>query len=216
MKETVAIVPVREFEDTKLRLKGLLSNTKRAELTQKMLYRVLRALELSSVASVIVVCSDTTSTKKIARVHKKVKIIEEAIHHGGVNNAMMDGLAFSAKETNAKCAMLVPSDLPLLTSKAIDHALSKLSRYDLIINPSKMEDGTNLLLFDIKKGSIPLHYDDNSYRRHLEEARLAKRRYLVFRKKEFSFDVDSTLDLKNLIAIYGVKTFEDMLVKMEG
>jgi 2-phospho-L-lactate guanylyltransferase len=211
----VAIIPVREFEKTKLRMRDALNSSERAALTRSLLCHVLGQMQQSRVSSIIIVASEKGPVSRIARRFSKTIVIEESVYHGGVNRAMEDAMSYSMHHrSSSKFFMLVPSDLPLLSTEAINDAMSKLNDYDLIISPSMRCDGTSLLLLNFPKGKIPLHYDNDSYRQHLKEARRLKIRYSILRKKEFMFDVDSIGDLSRLMGDLKVKSLKQLFRKL--
>jgi 2-phospho-L-lactate guanylyltransferase len=218
MKEkVVAIVPVREFGKSKLRLRGYLSGVERTDLSKALFKHVLKALGESRVSGTLVVASDQAEISNLADKPKNTFVINEREHHGGVNRAITDGISFCLTEmSNITSTMIVPSDLPLLSSEAINYAISKLRVYDLIVGPSSKLDGTSLLLFNIKKGKIPFHYDNNSYRNHVKEAKHFKIRYTIIRPKEFSWDVDTKEDIKKLMSKLKTRSFRELLLEIEA
>lgn len=218
MKENVlAIVPVREFGRSKLRLRGYLSGTERSALSKALFQHVLIALGESRVRKILVVASDQGEISNLVGKSKNTFVISERKHHGGVNEAATDGISYCLTEmANITSIMIVPSDLPLLSSEAINDAISKVSKYDLIIGPSSRFDGTSLLLFNMMKGKIPFHYDNNSYRNHVKEAKKLKIRYTIIRPKEFSWDVDTKDDLKKLMSKLKTRSFRELLLEINA
>ncbi len=213
MKEkAIAIVPVREFGKSKLRLRGYLSSTERSALSKALFKHVLKALSDARISTILVVASDQAEISKLVGKSDNTFVISESKYHGGVNKAVTDGISYCLSEfDNISSFMIVPSDLPLLSSKAVNDAISKLSRYDLVIGPSSKLDGTSLLLFRVKKGKIPFHYDNNSYRNHVKEAKKFKIGYTIMRSKEFSWDIDTKDDLKKLMSKLKTRSFRELL-----
>jgi len=64
----------------------------------------------------------------------------------------------------------------------------------VVISPSEDYSGTNLLLMS-KRARIPLHYDDDSFNRHVREASLRKVRFAVYYSQNVGFDMDSAMDV---------------------
>lgn len=211
-KKVLGIVPVREFENTKLRLRKCLSKSERSSLSQALLGHVLRALQDSDVKKTLIVSSDRAAISKLVRKLKDIVVIAEEKHHGGVSSAVENGVSYcSNRMKGITSIMVLPSDLPLLSSKAINKAISKLRNYDLVIGPSSKLDGTSLLLFNVERGRIPFHYDDNSYRNHIKEAKRFKINYTILKSREFSFDIDTIDDVKKLMSKLRVGSFQDLL-----
>ncbi len=215
--KVVAIIPVREFRDTKFRLRGLLDESERASLTRSLLYHTLANLESSNVEATIIVASERRQVSRLAKKFSKALVINERTHHGGVNKAMEDGIAYVRKNlTKMSSIMLIPSDLPLLSSPAINIAISKLKSNDLVLAPSIKRDGTNLILFKMPEGKIPLHYDDNSYKQHLAEARKLKIRHMTYQPYVFLLDVDSPGDFRKLMKELKVRSFQELTRKLSA
>lgn len=215
MKNCIVIIPVREFANTKLRLRSVLSKRQRANLTSSLLLKVLSQVEKSHALGAIIVASSPDLVRKRVRGFSKVLVIRESRHHGGVNSAMQDGLKYIGKEHHDAAIILIPSDLPLLTFKALDNIIHLLEKYDLLINPSSKLDGTSLLAFNLGLGQIPFHYDDDSFRKHSAEMKKLKIKHLILRMREFSFDVDSDRDLGTLCKTLKASSFRELLVKLE-
>ena len=220
MKTSIVIIPVREFQNTKLRLIGTLSADQRAALTCALIRRVLYAAQKSDVAKVFVVASDPVSVSTQTQEFSKVKVIRESMHHGGVNSAMMDGINAINHSQNGYesdlSLILLPSDLPLITSGGLNKILHLLTKYDLLINPSLKLDGTSLLAFNARNGKIPLHYDDNSFYKHDLEAKDLGIKYRILKWKQFSFDVDTEEDLKRLMTIYNSSSLKGLMEKINS
>ena len=204
-----AIVPVREFAATKLRLKDDLSSEQRVSLTSTLLKRVVRAIERSQIERTVIVASDTSEAKSCLQEFSKITVVSEDSYHNGVNKAMNTGIDFAVSK-GARTIALLPSDLPLITHSRIDDAVDLLQRYELVMNPSLKRDGTNFLAM---KSSLKfqLHYDDDSFVKHSAEA---KRRHLNFQLldwQEFSIDLDDASDLERAMEFYKSRSFDDFL-----
>jgi 2-phospho-L-lactate guanylyltransferase len=187
-----------------------MSEEKRASLSEALLKRVTHALEKSRIEKTILVSSDKHELEGYLQKTAKVVAISESKHHGGVNCAMMDGLALVPKDSPT---ILLPSDLPLITEDAINDVLNLLQNHDLVIVPSRRKDGTNLLGFNSSK-TIPLHYDNDSYPNHLLEARSHGLEFVTVEREELSFDIDDQNDLIELMDRFGTKDFDELSRKM--
>jgi 2-phospho-L-lactate guanylyltransferase len=210
LTESCSVVPVREFADTKIRLSPVLSNEERSSLTKALLKRVISALEQSDVKEIIVVSPRPDEVTLFLSEFTKIRAIPETHPHGGVNSAMNDGIEEIRKVPGETKILLMPSDLPFLSSEAINRGIRLLDDYDLIFNPSERKDGTNLLAFSLSK-MIPLHYDDDSFSKHEKEAEKRKLKFLTIDRKEFSFDVDDPDDLNSLMHALNVDSFESLI-----
>jgi len=64
----------------------------------------------------------------------------------------------------------------------------------LVISPSADYTGTNLLLMT-RRGAIPLHYDDDSFSKHVSEATSARSAFAVYYSENVAFDIDRAGDV---------------------
>ncbi len=215
MKNCLVIIPVREFTNTKLRLSPVLSKAQRAKLTLALLRKVLSEVERSNAVEAIVVTSRPDLVARHILDFPKTRVIKESKHHGGVNSAMRDGLKAAGKRYPASSVLLIPSDLPFLSFRALDKVALLMEKYDLLISPSSKLDGTSLLAFNLESGRIPFHYDDDSFNKHRAEAKKMKIKHRILRMRGFSFDVDSGSDLRNLMRALQVVSFQELLRKLE-
>ncbi|MGI0091308.1 MAG: 2-phospho-L-lactate guanylyltransferase [Nitrososphaerales archaeon] len=209
-----AIIPVREFATTKLRLKDILSDDKRAALTATLITRVVKSIQQSRVNQIVVVASNPSEVTNTLPPSPKLAIVRESKMRGGVNSAMTDGMHL-AKQEGANKLLLLPSDLPRVNSPSVDKALDLLQERDLIICPSLKKDGTNLLGLDASR-KFELHYDDDSYSKHCNEAKQNGFDYVTLEWAEFSNDIDDPRDLERLSQNYRAPNFEDLLSKISS
>jgi 2-phospho-L-lactate guanylyltransferase len=211
LTKNYAVIPVKQFEESKQRLSGVLSIKERADLTFHLLSNMLGQLQASNVDTIILVATNDAEVEKLVPEFSKLAVVEETVHNGGVNSAMRDGLGLVSATSKV---LLLPSDLPLITGAAIDRALELLDANDVIINPSDRKDGTNLLGFWASK-IIDLHYDDNSVSKHLAEIEKRKLKFAFIEWKEFLTDVDDPEDLRYLMKVNGVNRFSELMEKLE-
>ncbi len=204
-----AIIPVREFAATKLRLKNDLSSEKRVALTSTLLKRVVGAIERSQIERAVVVASDTSEAASCLEEFSKISVVSEDSYHGGVIKAMNAGVDFAISK-GARTIALLPSDLPLITHSKIDNVVDLLRKYELIMNPSLKKDGTNLLAMNASL-NFQLHYDDDSFVKHSAEARRRHLNFQLLDWQEFSNDLDDASDLKRAMEFYKSKNFDDFL-----
>lgn len=91
--------------------------------------------------------------------------------------------------------LILPADLPLLSPNDIKTVFT-LHRMgsSVIVSPSEDYSGTNLLLMT-KKRRISLHYDDDSFNKHLGEATASGLRTAVYYSENVAFDIDHAGDV---------------------
>ncbi len=212
-----AIIPVRDFANTKLRLRSLLNDQERASLTSTLLRGVLVAIEHSPIERVVVVATNPAEVEGLSRITSKLRVLNETQRRGGVNGAMEDGLRFILNQDPKEnhLLFLMPSDLPFLNREAIVEALELKKDHDLIVNGSRRKDGTSLLMMESSK-TIPLHYDDNSFVNHQREAARLGFDYLASDLEQFSCDLDDESDISLVMQRLGARSFQDLLDRLRS
>jgi 2-phospho-L-lactate/phosphoenolpyruvate guanylyltransferase len=194
--KTFAIIPVKKFENSKMRLSPVLSADERVSLSSLMLDDTLSVLAGAQSLKQLVVVSGDTRAEEIAARHGAKFLHEEK--ESGVNSAVSMADSYCADQ-GADATVVIPQDLPLLD--AIDVAmacgLAENETRCIVICPSLRYDGTNLLLR--KPSSLTeTYYDNDSYEAHIKAAgRLGVPVKLFFSKKLMS-DVDTAEDARQL------------------
>ena len=214
MTQASAIIPVRELKSTKNRLKTTLPESGRALLTTALLENLVSRLETSVIQRIIIVASNPKEVQQCSDYSKKLSIISESRKHGGVNSAMTDGIERLTEEGVHGPLLLLPTDLPLITSDVLNRSVQFLrdESYEMVINGSERRDGTNLLGFaDSRSIPIKLSYDENSFNAHVEEAHAAGLRLVETDLPEISFDVDSPDDYIRLLAHFRVPGLQELV-----
>lgn len=204
-----AIIPVREFSESKSRLKDTLTIEQRIALTSSLVRRVTSAITLSRITEAVVVASNPHQVIDLVDGFQKIKVISESTHHGGVNNAIKTGIEF-AKRQKASTVTLLPSDLPFINHQKINTVLDLLQRNDLLINGSRKKDGTNLLSMRASL-EFMFHFDDNSFVKHTQEATRRTSSFLMVDFEEFSRDLDNSEDLMEAMKLYSANSFGNFL-----
>jgi 2-phospho-L-lactate/phosphoenolpyruvate guanylyltransferase len=188
-RSTAVIVPVKG-ENPKRRLSTLLDPAQRRQLQVAMLEDTLQTLiKARMVAHTFVVSSDRHVLEFVERFG--AMSIREA-RDAGVNAAVNRGLDETASYDRQ---LVIPADLPLLAVEDLK-AGPMLAREgaQVVISPSEGFDGTNMLLLARSVG-LPLHYDDDSFRKHFASATARRLRVAVYYSRGVGFDVDRPSDL---------------------
>jgi 2-phospho-L-lactate/phosphoenolpyruvate guanylyltransferase len=188
-RSTAIIIPVKG-DNPKGRLSPLLNPTQRRQLQIAMLEDTLQTIiKARMVGQTFVVSSDPEVLEFVHRFGAgSVSESEDA----GVSAAVVRGLEATASYGRR---MVIPADLPLLSVEDLK-AAPMLAREgaQVVLSPSETFDGTNLLL--LTKGvELPLHYDDDSFRKHFAGAVALRLRVAVYYSKGVGFDVDRPRDL---------------------
>ena len=186
-----AIIPVKTFSNAKSRLN--LANDVKEHLCKIMFEEVLHTISIAnSIDSVIIVSKD----QEVFDIAKKFNVIEiEDKTESGVNNAV--SLADEYLNKNSFDASIVfPQDIPFIKTQDIDFLLQFQSSPNCtLIVPSRKFDGTNALM-RMPTNLMKTHYDEDSYKIHLNVGReKTKNTSLVFVKR-IMMDIDDDSDLK--------------------
>jgi 2-phospho-L-lactate guanylyltransferase len=207
MMKTFAIVPVKTFENAKMRLSPMLDIEDRIRLSSLMLDYTLRVLvSVPSLTQVVVVSGDKRA-EKIAAKHGANFLREEK--DSGVNSAVAVADSYCMKE-DADATIVIPHDLPLLDAIDISRAsnLAKNESRCIVICPSLRYDGTNMLLRK-PPSVIGTFYDSDSYNMHVKSAIKLGVPVKLFFSKTVMCDIDTPEDARQLAKEAGnTKTLE--------
>ncbi|WP_415283071.1 2-phospho-L-lactate guanylyltransferase [Candidatus Nitrososphaera sp. FF02] len=198
---TIAIIPVKKFENAKTRLSSILDVQRRAHLSELMLQDTLVALGRARSVSEIAVVSSDRRAKELAEKHGATVLAQE--RDSGVNSAVALGDAH-AEKNGAAATLVVPADLPLLVPADVDALCALAGGRCIVICPSLRYDGTNVLL-RMPPSVIPTSYDNNSYEAHVRSAKDAKAAVHVAKMERLMFDVDTPEDARQLASMPGEK-----------
>jgi len=188
-RSTAVVIPVKG-EDPKGRLSPLLEPKQRRQLQVAMLEDTLQTLiRARMIRHTYVVSSDGQILEFVQRFGaSSISEPEDA----GVNAAVKRGLEETAWFDQQ---LVIPADLPLLSVEALK-ASPMLAREgaQVVVSPSETFDGTNMLLLTRGVG-LPLHYDDDSFRKHFASATSRGLRVAVYYSRGVGFDVDRPSDV---------------------
>jgi 2-phospho-L-lactate guanylyltransferase len=185
-----ALVPVKPMALAKSRLAGVLSGSERQALASFMLRRVLHAVRQSGAFDGLLVVSSDQAAGRVALGFGAVTITDE--RNAGTNAAAMQGLNFLAARQAGTLAL--HADLPDISPEEIAAAVRALSGGDLVINPDRHDQGTNML--GIPAGAtVEPQFGKQSFARHVAEARKVGIEPVVLRQRGISSDVDVPEDL---------------------
>ena len=206
-RRTWALVPIRGLETAKTRLGADLDPEERAELVTELLRRTLAATrDAHGIAGTVVVTMDGAAAE-IARLHDAIGLVERA---PGLNAAI--AAARSVAEARGATAVLVlPADLPAISSGALDDLLATIEGGSAGDGPGggpvvglvadRHGSGTNLL-FLRPPSVIEPAFGTGSRVRH-ELAAIAVRARFLELGGPLSLDVDTAADLLEAEASLG-------------
>jgi 2-phospho-L-lactate/phosphoenolpyruvate guanylyltransferase len=187
---TAVIVPVKS-KNPKGRLSSLLDPAQRRQLQIAMLEDTLQTLIRARMVGHTFVVSSDAQILEFAKRFGAMSVAEP--QDAGVNSAAQRGLQAAASYARR---LIIPADLPLLAVEdlKIPTTLAREGA-QLVISPSETFDGTNLLLLTEEDVSIPLSYDDDSFRKHFAAANALGLRVAVYYSRGVGFDIDRPTDL---------------------
>jgi len=186
---TAVIIPVKA-DNPKGRLSALLEPPQRRQLQIAMLEDTLQTLIRARMVGHAFVVSSDPQILEFVRRFGASSISEE--RDAGVTAAVNRGLEATASYERR---LVIPADLPLLAVEDLkDAPMLAREGAQVVISPSETFDGTNMLL--LSRGlELPLHYDDDSFRKHFADAIARGLRVAVYYSKGVGFDVDRPRDL---------------------
>ena len=195
---TLAVLPVKRFEDAKQRLRARLDSGARAALAEAMLGDVLAAVAGSSEIDGVAVVTAEARAAALGR-SDGAEVLPD-VHEAGQSRAAAIGIA-RALTTQCDRVVLVPGDTPLLAPADLDGLCARASAASLgaAIVSDRHGTGTNALLL-CPPDAIPPSFGPDSLARHVASARGAGVICAVERIASLEHDVDTPEDLAALAA----------------
>ena len=189
-----AIIPVKTFSKAKTRLE--LSPHQVEELCIVMLEEILHTLSISPQIEKTIMVTKEEKAIKIGEKFNTITIIDEKEESVNSAVALADNYLL---ENNFDASIVFPQDIPFIKTQDIDFMLNyKMHPNFAIIVPSRRFDGTNALArmpVDLMK----THYDEDSYKIHMNTAKEATLNVAMVFVKRIMWDVDNAEDLKFLL-----------------
>ena len=191
-----AKIQVKTFSKAKTRLN--LSPAKTEQICKIMLESVLNTISQSADIEKIVVVSKDETALSMAKRFGAMGIYDQ--DELGVNNAVMLADDYFAKD-NYDASIVFPQDLPLIQVEDIKTMIDyRMSNTCVLVGPSRKFDGTNAL-FRMPIDVMNTHYDEDSYKIHLNTAEQNNAISSLVLIRRIMLDVDEQSDL-NLIMTY--------------
>lgn len=181
MSGVAVLVPVKAFDDAKVRLATALSGEERRTLARVMAERVVAAAGSLPVA---VVCDDA----EVAGWAAALDVIVITAPGRGLNRAVEFGVASLAAD-GIEQVIVAHADLPMAND------LAWLARFPgVTLVPDRREDGTNVACIPAHAG-FRFAYGAGSFARHRDEARRLGLALRTVRRPDLAWDVDMPEDL---------------------
>lgn len=195
-----ALVPIKEFARAKSRLGGVLTAGQCAELAACMTGDVIDALLDCERIERIACLGAGEQTAEFAN-SRGCAFIDEI--PGSDLSANLDLAARRLQDEGAETLLILPGDLPMLTSADIEMLLAGHND-DLTICRAQRDGGTNALVVSPPTG-IRFRFGESSCARHAEAAKAAGLTHRIVNAPAFGHDIDTPDDLTALCrsAVHG-------------
>jgi 2-phospho-L-lactate guanylyltransferase len=192
------LLPIKELQNAKQRLAGVLTPEERFGLAQAMLADTTRALCGVQRAHKIFVITNYEPAIEIAAEHGWGVLREE---HQISESASVDFASRLCAERGVTALLRLPLDLPLIEPCDIDELLAtECTAPAVVMVPSRDGTGTNAIL-RTPPTLFPSHFGPNSFAKHRSEAELAGAKIIVRRNERLEMDVDDEADLRTLLRL---------------
>lgn len=195
VSDVYAIIPVRELNKSKSRLANILTLELRKNFIKQTLLNVIKACLKTEELKKVVVVSPDVEVLRLSR-ENGAEILDEEFERG-VNGA----ISFALEKLNFEMLsiLILPSDLPLITSDDLSKIISISGRPpSVVIAPSSRMDGTNALLLNPADVIKPF-YDQDSFSNHLTVAVEKKVKTTIYISRNIILDIDTPKDLKDFL-----------------
>lgn len=193
-EDVCAIIPAKSLDKAKSRLSSLLPNSERREFCLIMLEDVLNAVKLVMNISQTVVVSNDLNVLHVTE-EFDVEYLRES--RSGLNQAVSQAVDWCCKR-GTQSVLILPIDIPLVTSRNLEEILSLGHEASMVISPSRRGEGTNALLLT-PPNVISTYYGPQSFQRHLEAASEKKMSFSSYRSEKIALDIDTVKDLNDFI-----------------
>jgi len=185
-----ALVPIKASGESKSRLSSLLSSQQCGELARHMVIDVLDALSAAESIDSVTLLGDTRELKPLAEAYQ-CKLISDVDGLGLSGNLNLAAQQLQAE--GLETLLIVHSDLPLITSEAID-SLVQQHEVSLTFCAASQDGGTNALMAS-PPAAIKFRFGVDSCARHIDAAGTANLEYKVIEQSAFAYDIDTPADL---------------------
>ena len=192
-----AIIPINEFSRSFTRLSSVLDLEQRMELAKNLSSRLIQMLLAVDEVEKIVLFTceknwpgELQHSKLVLRKDEDKKPLKQKI----------DSVADWAYGSGAKKMMYLSIDLPIVEKKDITQIIDS-HKHGLTLVQAKKDGGTNALIADLPR-KINFQFGADSFRKHLEAAKLEKLKTNIQSTEGLSFDLDDHDDWEFLIKYY--------------
>jgi 2-phospho-L-lactate guanylyltransferase len=192
------VIPIRSLSDGKTRLSPVLDPAARATLTRDMLDGVVRAaLGTLSRAEVVVISPDPDALAEVGRIDASIRLVLQDPNRPGLVPALVQAAEY-ARHIGVSTVLILPADLPLVSSADIDNLLRRDA--PVVIAPDRHRMGTNALMVRLDAFGEPFafQFGEGSFAKHQDEAARLGVDAVTATAPGTSFDLDTPEDLLKL------------------
>jgi 2-phospho-L-lactate guanylyltransferase len=190
------LLPIKDLQNAKQRLAGVLNPDERFGLAQAMLEDTIRAVSRVERAEKIFVITNYEPAMEAAAEYGW-EIVRETDQIS--ESASVDFGSRLCAERGVAGLLSLPLDIPLVQPCDIDDLLAtECSAPAVVIVPSRDGTGTNAIL-RTPPTLFPSHFGPNSFAKHRSEAEQAGAKLIVRRNERLEMDVDDEADLRALL-----------------
>jgi 2-phospho-L-lactate guanylyltransferase len=192
---TIAIVPVKRFEQGKSRLSPVLTTVPRERFVVSLFDHVMAVLARAPSIERILVVTDDARVAARALACGAEPLVDDVA--GALGNAVRLGLS----RREGAPAIVLMGDLPLLHESEVERLAARLSDCAVVLAPDSRDEGTNALA--VASGiSLPTFFGrGDSFPDHVRSATSAGLSLGIERSEGLAFDVDSPDDWRRLEAM---------------
>jgi 2-phospho-L-lactate guanylyltransferase len=190
------LLPVKDLNNAKKRLTGVLTPEERFALAEAMLADTIRAVQGVELAEKIFI---VTNYEPAMRVAQEIgwEILREEQQFSESDS--VDAASRICEDRGVTALLRVPLDVPLVQASDIDELLAvECEAPALVIVPSRDGLGTNAIL-RMPPALFPSHFGEGSYAKHVGEAERVGARVILRRNTRLEMDVDDEADLRALL-----------------
>jgi len=190
------LLPVKDLNNAKKRLTGVLTPEERFALAEAMLADTIRAVRGVELAEKIFVVTNYEPAMRVAQ-ENGWEILREERQISESDS--VDAASRICEDRGVTALLRVPLDVPLVQSSDIDELLAvECEAPALVIVPSRDGLGTNAIL-RMPPTLFPSHFGEGSYAKHVGEAERVGARVILRRNTRLEMDVDDEADLRVLL-----------------
>ena len=196
---TSAVIPIKQLEDAKQRLSGLLNSNERKLLFQAMVDDVLTAVEACTYIDKIVVVTNDQAVAELARGFG-AEIRPEPEPPGLIEAVTETGKQLAAE--GVECMLFLPGDVPLVTPEELEVVLEGFGmsgKPEFMIVPASDLGGSNCVACS-PPDCMSFGFGIDSFRKHLALARDRGIDPQVTKLPGIGLDIDTPSDISELMA----------------